>query len=220
MKAALQDIGLGLALIAIGVFLWIDTHAASVDITVPIEPSRLNLTPAEKAAYCGTTAPTCPEVPPAIPPAIPPDAQPSCATNYTKLDWNGTAIERRGYSNAFRPDGVWVVEFRTPSTPSTPNNLPRISAGEYNSPPSTRQAVLSDVPCDFSGTALGMGSSSVSNSVQVVFSVVTSGGFFNPTLKANTTYYFNIKNASGSTCSVSESRECSMFVDLIKPSGL
>lgn len=199
-------------------------HAATVTIDVQVDQSKIVMPPAEKAAFCGVTAPTCPDpgVPPSPPPPSipPPGGQPACATNYTKLDWNGTALERRGLSGPFRPDGVWVIEFRTGDVPATLGNLPKITAAEHNSSPSTRTAVLSDQPCDFSGTALGLGSTSVSNSVTVVFSVQTTAGFFTPTLKRNTTYYFNVKNSPGSTCSASESQECSMFVDLIKPSGL
>lgn len=171
----------------------------------------------------GTTPlpPVPPSVPPPIPPTDPgtvhPGTKPPCATNYTFLNWNGTAIERRGYSGGFAVDGIWVIEFRTPAGYAG-TSLPKVTAAEWNSSPSTRTAVLSTVPCDFSGTALGYGSTSISNSVTVAFAIGNKPNWYTPAAPVASVMYYNIKNSENPSCA--STGVCDMFVDLVVPTSV
>lgn len=119
------------------------------------------------------------------------------------------------------PNDVVVVQFTTGSTSSPDNNLPALRAAEWSSTPSTRQAALSSIACDFTGGSLAQYSGSLTSgtSVSVPFAVGTGANFgYYPKLALNTTYYYNIKNVENAACAANG--DCNMAVDLIKPSGM
>jgi hypothetical protein len=131
------------------------------------------------------------------------------------IDW---AAPVRKYTGAFGPNDIAVVRFTTGNVDSANNNLPRIQAAEWTSPPSGRYAVLSATPCDLTRQTW-LGATSASNSPSVPFAVGSGANFgYYPILNKNTTYYFNMKNLDNQTCTAGG--VCDAFVELLKPGGL
>jgi hypothetical protein len=115
------------------------------------------------------------------------------------------------------PSDAIVVKFTTGNVSSI-SSLPRITGAEYQSPPSSRIAVLSPTACDF-GTQPMMGAYGEGNSITMVFAVGTGSGYgFYPVIPLNTTWYLNVKNSPNSTCTAGG--VCEMFFDLLKPGGM
>lgn len=134
-----------------------------------------------------------------------------------EFNWNAPG---RIYASGMSPTTAVVVKFTTGNFDSANNNLPRISAAEWGTPPSARFAVLSATPCDFSNVQTWQGAVTAGNSVQVPFAVGSGNNWnFYPILAKNTTYYFNLKNLSP-TESCSAQGFCGMFIELSKPAGL
>jgi hypothetical protein len=112
-----------------------------------------------------------------------------------------------------------VAKFTTGNNDSASNNLPRISAAEWGSPPSARYAVLSATACDF-GTPPYQGGIAAGNSINLPFAVGIGNNYgYYMKLNKNTTYYVNIKNLTTHE-SCSNQGICDVFVELSKPSGL
>lgn len=134
---------------------------------------------------------------------------------YREMSWQSPA-------RLYQPMGVFdaiVVKFTTGGTLSTPGQLPRISAAEWNSPPSARIGTLSTKRCDFAQQAkwgANLGSDAArTTSIQGVF-LIGGNDWYYPSFPPNTDVYLNIKNATDPSCSQS----CEMFVDLVKSGGL
>jgi hypothetical protein len=110
-----------------------------------------------------------------------------------------------------------VVKFTTGSKTSNSGNN-RIVAGEYQTSPSNRHAVLSTTACDF-GAGLGGHAVSYGSSILMYFSVGLPDAFGDPVLQPSTTYYLNIENQlPNPNCAVNG--VCDMFVSLYKAQGL
>ena len=119
---------------------------------------------------------------------------------------------------AFACRSVLAVAFTTPAS-TADGALGFIQAAESVAGPVQRTACLSTIAGDFSGSVFGAGSVVHNVSPTVVFSVGTNSSGY-PELSPSTTYYFNIKNDDGfGVCSCLTS-DCSVFVELSKPSGL
>ena len=131
------------------------------------------------------------------------------------VDWNSPA---RVYSGPMSPTDLVVVTFTTGNTSNPDNNLPRIVGAEYQSPPSTRIAVLSATPCDFSAQSFA-GATTSGSTVTIPFTVSNPNNYgYYPILNKNTTYYFNVKNALPASCE--STGACDMAFDLSKPGGM
>lgn len=180
----------------------------------------------------GTTTPPanvyCPGDPNPHPPGfvcpgLPP--QQSCAgfANVRNLTMNWASPTRLYTSTVggMGPNDVVVVTFTTGNVSSPDNNLPSIRAAEWVDGPSTREAALSSKACDFTGGDLAQygGTLNSGTSVSVPFAVGTGSNWgYYPKLLLNTTYYYNIKNASNPACAATGS--CNMAIDLVKPAGM
>lgn len=124
----------------------------------------------------------------------------------------------RQYTGSMGVNDVVVVKFTTGGKSSANNNLPKINGAEWGSAPSTRRAVLSAAPCDFSAqTWQGASSDSYSPSVPFALGTGYNYGYY-PILELNSTYYFNVKTLPNGSCSASGI--CDMFFELILPAGL
>ncbi len=93
------------------------------------------------------------------------------------------------------------LSFTTGNT-SSGASLPFVSGAEYGSAPSPMYAVLSETAGDFDhpvGGPMGtIGSvSGPSNSITLRFALGTGTNGYYPTLKLNTTYYVNVRDAEG-----------------------
>ncbi len=135
-------------------------------------------------------------------------------TKVIDMTWSSPT---RMLTSGFGPNDALVVRFTTGTVNSPINNLPKLVAAEYGSPPSDRRATLSDTACDF-GTGLSLGASVAANTITSIFSVGPNNTFYYPALSQSKTYYLNIKNGPASTCAASGS--CNMYVELLKPGGL
>lgn len=164
--------------------------------------------------------PVTPPVPVPSPPAQPPPAPPAGGrTIMLDMAWNSSQRLFTRDAGGFGPDDVLCVRFKTGGINSPANNLPRISAAEWDSPPSSRDACLSDKPGVFTGGVNGApGAAGIGNTVSFPFSVGPNSTFFYPALTPNTTYYLNIRNSAGATCRAGG--HCDMFIDLQKPGGI
>lgn len=137
-------------------------------------------------------------------------------SNTIVLDLNW-ASPLRLYTDHFGANDAVVVRFTTGNVSSV-GSLPRVAGAEFNSPPSSRIAKLSALPCDF-GNQAAAGANIEGNSVTAIFAIGTGSGFgYYPVLSTNTTYYLNVRNSANSSCA--GTGECSMFWDLIKSGGL
>jgi uncharacterized protein DUF4214/Big-like domain-containing protein len=113
------------------------------------------------------------------------------------------------------PNDVIVARFRTGSGTST--SLGTVTAAETPpAGPSARIGALSTTMCDFSA-GLGPFAVASGNTVTVPFSVGPNGSGY-PALQPNTTYYFNIEEAQGSSCA--SSGNCNMYIQVQIPHGL
>lgn len=168
----------------------------------------------------GVTPPVPVPPPPAQPPPAPAPAQPAGGRLIMlEMDWANPQRLFTKDAGGMGPDDVVVVRFTTGGNNSPANNLPRISAAEWDSPPSSRDACLSDKPGVFFGGVNGApGAAGTGNTVSFPFSVGPNNTFFYPALAANKTYYLNIRNSAGATCRAGG--VCNMFIDLQKPGGI
>lgn len=143
---------------------------------------------------------TCPTTPPPGP----------VATNCPGFDktvvmtfvWDKPGrLASRDYGHMGINDAAIFV-FTTGPYPNPTNNLASISAVEFDAIQSTRIAVLSDKPCDWSAQPVATASAS-GITVTVPFAVAnyasTYLGFYS-NLEVNKTYYFNIKNDPTGGC--------------------
>lgn len=138
-------------------------------------------------------------------------------TRIMVLNWATPTRLYTSQAGGFSTNDILVIQFTTGGVSST-TSLPRIAAAEYQSSPSSRTAVLSATPCDFT-TQATPGATIIGNSVTAVFALGTGSGFgYYPQLALNTTYYLNVKNTPSATCTASGA--CDMFIDLVKPGGL
>lgn len=153
---------------------------------------------------------TCAAGPTPIPP-IPPVS--SCAgfatTHNMTMSWSSPQTLTTGMG----PNDVVVVQMTTGATVN-PNSYGNMTGAEYQSQPSQRVFALSIVPCDF-GSGLGAGAAGTSNTATVNFSLGTNTSGYYPALLPNAIYYYNVKNASNSTCAATG--VCGMFFQLHKP---
>jgi len=94
-------------------------------VTVPIGPLTATVAATGGGGYTGT----CPGY-----------------TNTINLDFGWTS--QRLIATNMGPNDIVVAKFTTGSIETPSNNLARISAAEWQSPPSARYAVLSSTPCD------------------------------------------------------------------------
>jgi hypothetical protein len=139
------------------------------------------------------------------------------ATHIIPIDWSTPVRKYTEQHGGFGVSDIIIVKFTTGNV-STGSSLPRLTAAEYNSPPSSRTAVLSAIPCDFSVQSTP-GATNIGNSITAVFALGTGTGFgYYPVLQLNKEYYLNMKNNPGSTCASAPS--CDMFIELLKPGPL
>jgi len=132
-------------------------------------------------------------------------------TEVLALNWN-TAGNTRGFSKSFGNNSALVVQFTTGST----FGGGWVSVAEYVDQKAERTAVLSDKPCDFGLQPTWGATPGSSIGVTVYFDVGGNNSGYYPGLRANTTYYLNVKNTSAfgaSSCSSS----CNVVVELAKP---
>jgi len=134
-----------------------------------------------------------------------------------QMDWANPQRMYTTNAGGFGADDVIVVRFTTGNV-SSDASLPRLASAEYNSSPSSRDATLSSLMCDFAPQATP-GATIIGNSITAVFAIGTGSGFgYYPVLQTNTTYYLNMKNSAGASCR--SNGQCDMFIDLIKAGGL
>jgi hypothetical protein len=137
------------------------------------------------------------------------------STRVLVVDWNSPTRVLTAQAGGFGANDAVVVQFTTGSNNSPSNNLPKLVMAEYVSAPSGRIATLSNQPCDF-GSGLAMGASvNGPTTVTMPFSVGPNNTGYYPSLAPNTTYYLNVKNAPGATCTGTGA--CDMYVDMLKP---
>lgn len=169
------------------------------------------------AGPCGPVIPACPS-PPGIGPCTPVDPGVISCPGFgnTIVLTENWASPGRLVATGMGPKDAVVVVMKTGNSASPSNNLPRISAFEYGTTPSTRIAVLSPKPCDWSAQPMSAATTS-GTTVTVPFTVANPGSSFGfyPTLDLNTTYYYNIKNDTNPSCTASG--DCGIAVDLSKP---
>ena len=120
-------------------------------------------------------------------------------------------------NGGFGANDAVLVKFTTPATIPAGTGLGKIGAVEFQSSPSARTGSLSPNPCEFGlpGTLPGGGFAGT-NAPLISFKLPGSTKTA-LSLQANTTYYFNIRNDPGSTCSSNGS--CDMLITMSKPSG-
>lgn len=139
------------------------------------------------------------------------------ATHIIPIPWGAPQRKFTANFGGFGPNDAIVVKFTTGNT-STTGSLPRMTAAEYNSSPSSRTAVLSATPCDFS-TQSTPGATNIGNSITATFALGTGTGYgYYPVLSLNTEYYLNMKNNPGATCLSQPS--CDMFIELLGAGSL
>lgn len=170
---------------------------------------------------------TCPDgsthPAPFICPVTPPPPGTISCPGFTKtivmaMNWANPERMYTAQNGGFGQNDALVVTFTTGSATSAQNSLPRVVAAEYQSSPSTRIAVLSATPCDWSAQDT-QGATTSGTTVTIPFTVNNSFNYaYYPILKLNTTYYLNLKNAPSSSCT--DSGVCDVAVDLNKPGGL
>jgi len=206
-----------------------DVEAVTKTITPNVSVNIIGVTQCSDFTVSGTNL-TCVPIsgpPPPTPPSPPPSPGPvpgNCSTFTARRDLTlNWASPTRLFSSSvggFNPNDVLVIAFTTGSVSSPDNNLPHIAVAEFVDGPSTRVAVLSTVPCDFTtGIAGYPGSFSNGSTVTISFAVGTGANFgYYPKLSTNTTYYMNVKNDANSSCFFTGS--CNVAVDLVKPGGM
>jgi hypothetical protein len=175
-------------------------------VSVSFEGANLSEVCAQINAFL-RTLPTAPTVPGSIPPATVPTDTPA-ATGYA-LDWDNP----KRLILPMRADDVLIIKMTTGNKDTGPSNLAKLTAAEYVSSPSAREACLSLIPGDFDhpvGALKGSG-----NTVTFPFSVGPNNTGYYPALAQNTTYYLNIRNAPN--CSCRANGVCDMYCDLTHP---
>jgi hypothetical protein len=124
--------------------------------------------------------------------------------------------------NVAAPMGVHdaiVVVFTTGANPNGSASFSRVTGAEWNgSAASTRVAVLSTQPCDFGTGVGGPYAVSTNSTFTMYFNVGQASPYNFPTLKPNTQYFVNIRNAANPSCA--SNGNCEMFVSLLKGAGL
>ena len=121
----------------------------------------------------------------------------------------------------FAWNGAWAVRFVVPSTIGS--RLGNLSGGEFDGPPTIREATISRTPCDFRATdpsgANGPIARASGTSVRNLFTADPARPGY-PVLQPGGTYYYNLRNwrpANGTiSCSPSPGR-CDAFVDTALP---
>ena len=212
-----------ITIIAVLTFLaYASAQAAGFNVTttVPITINGATCTQSGSTFTCGGAPPpnvTCPDgsvhPPGYVCPVTPPSG--SCAgfarTINLAMDW---AAPTRLLSGDFGPNDIVVVSFTTDGGSSQSNNLPRISGAEYAGPAANRIAALSTTACSFVPVDSSWASSTTSSGPTIPFTVNNPYSFpgYYSNLLNNRTYYFNVKMAPASGCSVS----CPMAFDLTK----
>lgn len=203
-------------------------HAVSIDLTATQVSAVCTA-----SGGCGVVVPTDPGTPtiPTCTPGVTHLQGNGCVPDNPSANWNGVCPGYdktivldfpwlnpvRQYTGSMGVNDVIVVRFTTGTLTSASNNLPRVTAAEWGSPPSGRTSVLSATPCDFNPQTW-LGAVSAGNSIQVPFAVKGANFGYYPILEFATTYYWNIKNVPNQSCSAQGI--CDMFVELLKPSGL
>lgn len=157
--------------------------------------------------------PQCPSPPGTGPCTTPPPASGACPgfNNTIQLVENWLQPDRL-YALTMGANDAVVVQI-TVGNQSTPNNsLARVVAAEYSGAPSTRIAVLSPSPCDWSAQPM-LGASNNGTTVSIPFAVGTGANFgFYPIVPLNGTVYLNVKNDPGGSCIALGN--CAMAIDL------
>lgn len=138
-------------------------------------------------------------------------------TRVINIPWgNPVRVYTRDYGG-FGVNDIIVAKMHVGNI-STGSSLPRLTAAEYQSSPSSRTAVLSATPCDL-GPQPTPGATNIGNSITAVFATGTGSGYgYYPVLNLNTDYYLNMKNNTGATCT--STGLCDMFLELIGASNL
>ncbi|HEY8242755.1 MAG TPA: hypothetical protein VII68_04790 [Casimicrobiaceae bacterium] len=134
-----------------------------------------------------------------------------CPSGTITIDnpWGETAIDTAAYGEF----GGNIVSVRLVA-PSTMSGTKTSSWAEFGSAPTTREAVLSTVPCDFTNTnALKNGYNQYGHKYDVIgFNFqykLGSASAFTYGLTAGTSYYINIRNKNSAgvdTCTISDCR--------------
>ena len=195
-------------------------QASAASLTVPLPEGCTPVLSGTTVTCSGTPPPVvevCPPgttgTPPHCVPIPPPITSCEGFANAIRLtmSWDNPVPL---YTGGMGPLDVAVVQFTT-GPYENPNGYGNITGAEYQSQPSTRNGVLATAPCSF--TPLNMGAQSISNTSTVNFSVGQNVSGYYPSLLPNTTYYFNVQQEKGSTCSADGN--CSMYFQLHRPPG-
>ncbi len=133
------------------------------------------------------------------------------------LPWANQSVYTSNYGS-FGASSAVVVKFTTPATIPPLTGKGYIQAVEFQSSPSARTGSLSANPCEFglAGGGILPGGGFANTNAPWIYYKLPGSTKAALTLQANTTYYFNIMNPSGSTCS---GQGCDMLITLSKPSG-
>jgi hypothetical protein len=138
------------------------------------------------------------------------------ATHVINATWGTSQLYYTSNAGSFGPNDIVVVRFTTSAITSAAGKG-YVQAVEYQSPTSGRTAALSDTPCSLVGLPkVGGGTSAFGPGDPgpwAYFTLVASKTGY-PILQPSTTYYLNIINSSGATCSA-----CDMLITFNKPSG-
>ena len=136
--------------------------------------------------------------------------------NVISIPWANQSVYTAN-NGGFGANTALVIKFTTPASIPAGTGMGKITAAEYNSSPSARTGSLSPNPCEFGlpGTLAGGGfANTQAPSIYFKLPGSTKSAL---QLEANTTYYFNIRNDPGSTCSSNGS--CDMLITMSKTSG-
>jgi hypothetical protein len=153
-----------------------------------------------------------------IGPTTPPTPTDGCPAGAIRMKMDvtkpGTLLTRD--FGGMGPDTILSVEIKTSNFSSADNNLPNISAAEYDGPPLTREAQTSTKPCDFPNPWMAPGAGSSGSTVTIPFALGTGANWdYYPTFQLNSTYYFNVRNWSGSKAQCVGA--CNLIVSLVVP---
>jgi hypothetical protein len=137
--------------------------------------------------------------------------------NLGSIGWGDFNSIKTSLQGGFAGDGVWVIAFTVPTSPSSYETPGSAVVGEYAGPTSFRQITLSNSPCDFrapdpSGTngpfTWGNGTSA---------SVTWNVGAPPVSLVPGGTYYVSIRNWSIDLAAFSCTGECNAIIQFNWP---